>query len=145
MRLAVLLTAVGWPCQVVLIPSLALLQLAAGGVLVGLMAGGLTRRLLRLLRWHGASASQVSACSGAPMAACRPAAAIALFAAHKLCGSQSLPCTKCICIPLLQLVATIQAMGYLAFYVANAPLKVSGTPGGPRAATLPACAAANRC
>jgi hypothetical protein len=57
---------------VVLIPSLALLQLAAGGVLVGLMAGGLTRRLLRLLRWHGASASQVSACSGAPMAACRP-------------------------------------------------------------------------
>jgi hypothetical protein len=131
---------------VVLIPSLALLQLAAGGVLVGLMAGVLTRRLLRMLRWHGASASQVSACSGAPLAcqhAGRPP--VLLLAAHKLCGSHSLSCTKCICIPHLQLVATIQAMGYLAFYVANAPLKVSGTPGGPRAATLPACAAANRC
>jgi hypothetical protein len=40
-------------------------------------------------------------------------------------------------------VATIQAMGYLAFYVANAPLKVLGMPGGPCAATLPVCAAAN--
>ncbi|PRW44236.1 Sodium hydrogen exchanger 7 [Chlorella sorokiniana] len=57
-------------------------QLAAGGVAVGLAAGWLTRRLLRLLRWFGASASQE--------------------------------------------VATIVAVGYLAFYLANAPLRVSG-------------------
>ncbi|KAL4858875.1 Protein ACTIVITY OF BC1 COMPLEX KINASE 3 [Chlorella vulgaris] len=61
---------------------LSVLPLAAGGVLVGLAAGWLTRRLLRTLRWHGASLSQE--------------------------------------------VAAIQAMGYLAFYVANSPLKVSG-------------------
>lgn len=33
-------------------------RLAAGGVAVGLVAGALTRRLLRVLRWHGASTSQ---------------------------------------------------------------------------------------
>ena len=37
--------------------------LAAGGVCVGLAAGWLTRRLLRALRWHGASASQEVAAS----------------------------------------------------------------------------------
>jgi NhaP-type Na+/H+ or K+/H+ antiporter len=37
------------------------LQLAAGGVLVGLAAGYATRRLLRVLRWHGASAAQEAA------------------------------------------------------------------------------------
>jgi hypothetical protein len=61
---------------------LARLQLAAGGVLVGLTAGMLTRRLLRMLRWHGASTSQVGACSGAPLA-CQHASAIAC------CSSQA--------------------------------------------------------
>lgn len=41
------------------LPCLTWLQLAAGGVVVGLAAGMLTRRLLRALRWHGASACQV--------------------------------------------------------------------------------------
>jgi NhaP-type Na+/H+ or K+/H+ antiporter len=51
-------------------------------VAVGLAAGMLTRRLLRVLRWYGASASQE--------------------------------------------VAAIQATSFLAFYVANSPLGVSG-------------------
>ncbi|PSC69954.1 Sodium hydrogen exchanger 7 [Micractinium conductrix] len=56
--------------------------LAAGGVAVGLAAGWATTRLLRLLRWYGASAAQQ--------------------------------------------VALILAGAYLSFYLANAPLAVSG-------------------
>lgn len=56
---------------------------------VGLAAGVGTRHLLRALRWHGASAAQLTSC--------------------------------------------IVAMGWLVFYVANAPLGVSGEDAGPPA------------
>lgn len=49
----------GEPLQAFLRLSIPAHQLAVGGVAVGLAAGMLTRRLLRLLRWFGASASQV--------------------------------------------------------------------------------------
>lgn len=68
---------------------------SAGGLLVGLTLGYVTLRLLRLLRWHGASTFQE--------------------------------------------VAAIQALGYLAFYVANAPLQVSGAGPSTGAAAKVAC------
>lgn len=75
-------------------------QLAAGGVAVGLAAGWLTRRLLRLLRWFGGSASQVRQID---WLRCNPAVAI-----QQLCMSDGGRCASamqgrrmaCMCVAL---------------------------------------------
>lgn len=123
-------------------------RLAAGGVAVGLVAGALTRRLLRLLRWYGASTSQV----GLPLldllfigvgsrdAAAWPAVCVCqqwapagwpllrlALAFRRLSTAACHPGPASVTTAAwLQEVAAILAGGYLAFYTANSPLHVSG-------------------
>lgn len=127
-----------------LLPQLAsqIARLAAGGGAVGLAGGWLTRRLLRVLRWYGASSSQVGGCPARgcvcarwgrgrlpPQQGCLAGPRCALWDAMPSCCPSPacwppqrlrVPCTA------LQEVAAIVAVGYLAFYIANAPMRVSG-------------------
>ena len=151
------------PLQVLPLLASQIARLAAGGVAVGLAGGWLTRRLLRVLRWYGASASQVGgglcfAQDGAA-AACRPnRGALPARAAHvgmpyphaapclpagllNGCGCPALPCRRW--LPSWQ-------WGTSHFTSPTPPCEcqVRGLPwnnSAPRPASAPPCAAGGDC